>query len=51
VAPHLPLTATVLEMMTAPKAARHESEDHSGLVQYYERLAGTAFQRTGDEHG
>ena len=37
----LPLTAAVLEMFTALKAAGHETEDHSGLVQYYEKLAST----------
>ncbi len=42
----LPLTAAVLEMMTALKAAGHESDDHSGLVRYYEKLAQTAIGRT-----
>ena len=37
----LPLTAAVLEMMSALRAHGHESDDHSGLVQYYERLADT----------
>lgn len=37
----LPLTASVLEMMTALKADGHEKDDHSGLVQYYELLART----------
>ena len=32
----LPLTAAVLEMLTALQADGHEGEDHSGLVQYYE---------------
>jgi 2-hydroxy-3-oxopropionate reductase len=35
----LPLTAAVLEMFTALRADGHEKDDHSGLVQYYERLA------------
>ena len=47
VAAHLPLTAAVLEMMTALKAGGHESEDHSGLVQHYERLAGIELGRSG----
>ena len=47
VAAHLPLTAAVLEMMTALKAAGHESDDHSGIVQHYERLAGTELGRAG----
>ena len=38
----LPLTAAVLEMMTALKAAGHDREDHSGLVQHYESLAQTS---------
>jgi 2-hydroxy-3-oxopropionate reductase len=37
----LPLTAAVLEMMTALKADGHQKDDHSGLVQYYEMLART----------
>jgi 2-hydroxy-3-oxopropionate reductase len=37
----LPLTATVLEMMTALRAAGHERDDHSSLVQHYESLAQT----------
>ena len=45
VAAHLPLTAAVLEMMTALKAAGHESDDHSGIVQHYERLAETELGR------
>jgi 2-hydroxy-3-oxopropionate reductase len=47
VAAHLPLTAAVLEMMTALKAAGHESDDHSGIVQHYERLAGTELGQAG----
>jgi len=42
----LPLTAAVLEMLTALKADGHEGEDHSGLVQYYEALAKTSVART-----
>ena len=42
----LPLTAAVLEMLTALKANGHQSEDHSGLVQYYEALAETSVART-----
>ena len=38
----LPLTAAVLEMMTALRADGHEQEDHSGLVQLYESLARTS---------
>ncbi len=42
----LPLTAAVLEMLTALKTNGHEGEDHSGLVQYYEALANTSVERT-----
>ena len=38
----LPLTAAVLEMLTALKSAGHDREDHSGLVQHYESLAQTS---------
>ena len=37
----LPLTAAVLEMLTVLTTDGHGQEDHSGLVQYYERLANT----------
>jgi 2-hydroxy-3-oxopropionate reductase len=42
----LPLTAAVLEMLTALKAGGHANEDHSGLVQHYETLANTEIART-----
>jgi 2-hydroxy-3-oxopropionate reductase len=42
----LPLTAAVLEMLTALKTDGHESDDHSALVQYYEALAKTSVERT-----
>jgi 2-hydroxy-3-oxopropionate reductase len=41
----LPLTAAVLEMMTALKAAGHGRDDHGGLLRHYEALAST---RIGD---
>jgi 2-hydroxy-3-oxopropionate reductase len=37
----LPLTAAVLDMLIALTTDGHGQEDHSGLVQYYERLANT----------
>jgi 2-hydroxy-3-oxopropionate reductase len=43
----LPLTAAVLEMMTAVKADGHAGDDHSSLVQYYETLAKTQIERRG----
>jgi 2-hydroxy-3-oxopropionate reductase len=36
----LPLTAAVLEMMTALQAGGHGGDDHSGLLRHYEDLAG-----------
>lgn len=42
----LPLTAAVLEMMTALRADGHESDDHRGLVQHYERLVRTTLERS-----
>jgi 2-hydroxy-3-oxopropionate reductase len=36
----LPLSAQVLEMMQALKVDGKEKDDHGGLVQYYEKLAG-----------
>ncbi|HET9874075.1 MAG TPA: 2-hydroxy-3-oxopropionate reductase [Propionibacteriaceae bacterium] len=42
----LPLTAAVLEMMTALQVDGHDSDDHSGLVQYYESLAKTVLARS-----
>jgi 2-hydroxy-3-oxopropionate reductase len=41
----VPLTAAMLEMMTALKVAGHERDDHSVLVQYYEMLAATELTR------
>ena len=37
----LPLSAAVLEMMTALRAAGHGGHDHSGLLRHYETLAAT----------
>ncbi len=41
----LPLTAAVLEMMTALRSSGHESDDHSGLLRHYEDLAGVRLAR------
>lgn len=41
----LPLTAQVLEMMQALKVDGKEINDHSGLVQYYEKLAGVEVKK------
>jgi 2-hydroxy-3-oxopropionate reductase len=44
----VPLTAALLEMMSALKVDGHEGEDHSALVQYYEKLAETEVSRPAD---
>ena len=44
----VPLTAALLEMMIALKVDGHEGEDHSALVQYYEKLAETEVARSAD---
>ncbi len=36
----LPLMASVMEMMQALKVDGKQAEDHGGLIQFYERLAG-----------
>jgi len=36
----IPLTSQVMEMMQALKVDGKQSEDHGGLIQYYEKLAG-----------
>jgi 2-hydroxy-3-oxopropionate reductase len=41
----LPLTAAVLEMMTALEADGHAGDDHSGLLTYYEALAKTRIEK------
>jgi 2-hydroxy-3-oxopropionate reductase len=41
----LPVTAAVQQMLTSLHAHGHGEEDHSGLVQHYEALAGV---RLGD---
>jgi 2-hydroxy-3-oxopropionate reductase len=42
----LPLTAAVMEMMQALKAADRGDRDHSALVTHYESLAGVEVRRT-----
>jgi 2-hydroxy-3-oxopropionate reductase len=41
----LPLTGQVLEMMQALKVDGKEKNDHSGLVQYFEKLAGVEVKK------
>lgn len=44
----LPLTANVLEFFQALKVAGHGSEDHGGLIQFYEQLAQVKVRRASD---
>ena len=44
----LPLTAAVMEMMQAIKLDGCETEDHSSLVKYYEKLANAQVVRKGN---
>jgi 2-hydroxy-3-oxopropionate reductase len=44
----LPLTASVLEMLTSLTAHGHAGDDHSGLVQHYESLARTRLRNPAD---
>lgn len=41
----LPLTAEVMEMLQALKVGGHEKDDHGGLVQYFEGLAGVEVRK------
>jgi len=41
----IPLTSQVMEMMQALKVDGKAGQDHSGLVQYYEKLAGVQVRR------
>lgn len=41
----IPLTAQVMEFMKALKADGKAEDDHGGLIQYYERLAGVVVKR------
>lgn len=42
---HLPLTATVMEMMQNLKADGYGTEDHSALARYYEKVANAEVKR------
>jgi len=42
----LPLTTAVLDMLRTVEEQDHGEEDHSGLVQYYEALAGTRLEQS-----
>ncbi len=43
----VPLTGQVMEFMQALKVAGKQKDDHGGLVQFYEQLAGTEVRRKG----
>lgn len=47
----LPLTAQLFEVMQALKVDGHMQEDHSGIVQYFERLAGVVVRSDELEEG
>lgn len=44
----VPLTAAILEMMTALRVDGRELEDHSALVRFHEKLADIELSRSGD---
>jgi 2-hydroxy-3-oxopropionate reductase len=41
----LPLTASIMEMMQALNGAGHGGDDHSGIVQYYEKISGISVEK------
>jgi 2-hydroxy-3-oxopropionate reductase len=41
----IPLTVQVMEFMKALKADGKEGDDHGGLIQYYEKLAGVKVEK------
>jgi 2-hydroxy-3-oxopropionate reductase len=41
----IPLTSQVMEMMQALKVDGKQAEDHAGLIQFYERLAGVKVRK------
>ena len=43
----IPLTSQVMEMMQALKVDGKQAEDHGGLIQFYERLAGVKVRKGG----
>ena len=43
----IPLTSQVMEMMQAMKVDGKQTEDHGGLIQFYEKLAGIKVRRGG----
>jgi 2-hydroxy-3-oxopropionate reductase len=43
----IPLTSQVMEMMQALKVDGKQSEDHGGLIQFYEKLAGIKVRKGG----
>ncbi len=45
----LPFTSQLLEVMQALKVAGHIEDDHSGIVQYFEELAGVQVKKAENE--
>jgi 2-hydroxy-3-oxopropionate reductase len=44
---HVPLTSQVMEMMQALKVDGKQAQDHGGLIQFHEKLAGVKVRREG----
>ena len=42
----LPFTSQLLEVMQTLKVSGHIDDDHGGIVQYFEKLAGVEVQKT-----
>jgi 2-hydroxy-3-oxopropionate reductase len=45
----LPLTASVMEIMQALKVDGKAKNDHGGIIQYYEKLAGIEVRKYKDK--
>jgi len=43
----VPLTSQVMEMMQALKVDGKQAQDHGGLIQFYEKLAGVRVRKGG----
>ncbi len=43
----IPLTSQVMEMMQALKVDGHQKDDHGGLIQFYEKIAGVKVRKGG----
>jgi len=41
----IPLTSQIMEILQALKVEGHQQEDHSGIIQFYEKMAGTKVRK------